>query len=149
MYLDKNNNCKKNIKNVSLILFVGKMSEHVMILKKSGTNLWMFPGGGVEKGEGIIEALQRESREELKQMLINVEHFYTTDFFQQSAYNKKDQLISIYYKAKLSFPEKLIHENHPIDDRPVFYWKKIDELTKDELSFPIDKHVLDILKSNK
>ncbi|MBG16290.1 MAG: NUDIX hydrolase [Crocinitomicaceae bacterium] len=136
-----------NIRVYALIIENG----HILISKELIRNKisLKFPGGGVEKGEGIIEALQRESREELKQMLINVEHFYTTDFFQQSAYNKKDQLISIYYKAKLSFPEKLIHENHPIDDRPVFYWKKIDELTKDELSFPIDKHVLDILKSNK
>lgn len=63
MNLDKN--YKKNIRNVSLILFVGKMSEHVMILKKSGTNLWMFPGGCVEKDDRtLFQAIKREFQEE-------------------------------------------------------------------------------------
>ena len=64
MMLNKNIK-KKNIKNVSLILFVGKMSEHVMILKKNGTNLWMFPGGCVEPSDRtLFQAIKREFQEE-------------------------------------------------------------------------------------
>ena len=59
-----------------------------------------FPGGGLHWGEGIIDCLKREWIEELN---INIEplgHFYTTDFFQRSAYDNS-QVISIYYRDQL------------------------------------------------
>ena len=40
--------------------------------------------------------------EEMNQNLKNIKHFYTTDFFQQSQFDSKDQLIAIYYKANLT-----------------------------------------------
>ena len=67
-----------------------------------GKYLYKFPGGGLQYGEGLIEGLQRESMEEMNQNLKNIKHFYTTDFFQQSQFDSKDQLIAIYYKAKLT-----------------------------------------------
>ena len=36
-----------------------------------------LPGGGEEF---ITDALQRESKEEIGQQLVNLTHFYTTDF---------------------------------------------------------------------
>ena len=55
----------KNIKNVSLILFVGKSLEYVMVLNKNGTNLWMFPGGCVEPTDRtLFQAIKREFQEE-------------------------------------------------------------------------------------
>ena len=105
-----------------------------------------FPGGGVEPGEGIIDALQREGMEELEQNLNNIEHFYTTDFFQQSSFNPKDQLISVYYKASLS-TDLLTNENtEPIPDQPVFIWKKLSTLNPTDLHFPIDRHVLNLIQ---
>ena len=68
----------------------------------SGKYLYKFPGGGLQYGEGLIEGLQRESMEEMNQNLKNIKHFYTTDFFQQSQFDSKDQLIAIYYKANLT-----------------------------------------------
>ena len=105
-----------------------------------------FPGGGVEPGEGIIDALQREGMEELEQNLNNIEHFYTTDFFQQSSFNPKDQLISVYYKASLS-TNLITNENtEPIPDQPVFIWKKLSTLNPTDLHFPIDRHVLNLIQ---
>ena len=67
-----------------------------------------FPGGGLEFGEGTRECLKREFKEEMD-LAVNVgEHLYTTDFYQQSAFNPKHQIISIYYYVnpleQITFP---------------------------------------------
>ena len=47
------------------------------------TNMTKFPGGGLHYGEGLIDCLKREFREECNgQEIENIRHFYTTDFFQ-------------------------------------------------------------------
>ena len=112
-----------------------------------GKYLYKFPGGGLQYGEGLIEGLQRESMEEMNQNLKNIKHFYTTDFFQQSQFDSKDQLIAIYYKAKLTLKinNKL---KVPIKDFPVFEWKKITDFSDKELHFPTDKFVFNLLKNH-
>ena len=108
-----------------------------------------FPGGGVEYGEGIVEALQREAMEEMNLTLKEIKHFYTTDFFQQSSFNKNDQLISIYYTAKLSkniFGNKLTKD--PSKNYPVFCWHNLNEISDKDFHFPIDKYVYSMLKKN-
>jgi ADP-ribose pyrophosphatase YjhB (NUDIX family) len=112
-----------------------------------GKYLYKFPGGGLQYGEGLIEGLQRESMEEMSQNLKNIKHFYTTDFFQQSQFDSKDQLIAIYYKAKLTLKinNKL---KVPIKDFPVFEWKKITDFSDKELHFPTDKFVFNLLKNH-
>ena len=124
-------------------------NDNILISKEliKGEIVLKFPGGGVEYGEGIIDALQREANEELSQELEEITHFYTTDFFQESSFRKSDQLISIYYTAKLS--TLLLNKvNKPIQDQPLFIWKNIQELKVDDLHFPIDKKVLEMLKES-
>jgi len=58
-----------------------------------------FPGGGLEFGEGTRDCLQREFLEEMNLKVKVGAHIYTTDFYQQSAFNPAHQLISIYYFA--------------------------------------------------
>ena len=112
-----------------------------------GKYLYKFPGGGLQYGEGLIEGLQRESMEEMNQNLKNIKHFYTTDFFQQSQFDSKDQLIAIYYKAKLT--SKINNKlKVPIKDFPVFEWKKITDFSYKELHFPTDKFVFNLLKNH-
>ena len=134
-----------NIRVYALII----EDDNVLISKEliKGKIVLKFPGGGVEYGEGIIDALQREANEELSQELEEITHFYTTDFFQESSFRKSDQLISIYYTAKLS-TFLLNKVNKPIQDQPLFIWKKIQELKKEDLHFPIDKKVLEMLKES-
>ena len=110
-----------------------------------GKYLYKFPGGGLQYGEGLIEGLQRESMEEMNQNLKNIKHFYTTDFFQQSQFDSKDQLIAIYYKAKLT--SKINNKiKRPLKNKPLFVWIDIKKTTKDFLTFPIDKIVLEKIK---
>ena len=56
-----------------------------------------FPGGGLELGEGTRDCVQREFKEETGLDILVGDHIYTTDYFQQSAFNPNDQIISIYY----------------------------------------------------
>src|SRR3982751_2006504 len=56
-----------------------------------------FPGGGMEFGEGTRDCLKREFKEETGLDVIIGDHIYTTDYFQISAFNKRDQIVSIYY----------------------------------------------------
>src|SRR6187402_3438479 len=58
-----------------------------------------FPGGGLEFGEGTRDCLKREFMEEMNLEVAIGDHIYTTDFFQLSAFNPGDQIISIYYYA--------------------------------------------------
>ena len=59
-----------------------------------------FPGGGLDLGEGTRDCLKREFKEEMDLDVEIGDHIYTTDFFQMSAFNPDDQIISIYYFAK-------------------------------------------------
>ncbi|WP_099365299.1 NUDIX domain-containing protein [Sphingobacterium sp. 1.A.4] len=58
-----------------------------------------FPGGGLEYGEGLLDALKREYQEETGMEIEVVRHIYTTDFWEKSSFNES-QIISIYYQVK-------------------------------------------------
>ena len=106
-----------------------------------------FPGGGVEFGEGIIDALKREAKEEMNSRLKNIKHFYTTEFFQKSQFKSTDQLISIYYKADFfSSKEFTPKEKKPQKDNPVFFWMSLKKLKNTLFHFPIDKHVCKLIQ---
>jgi len=65
-----------------------------------GNYFTKFPGGGLELGEGTRDCLKREFKEETG-LEVNIgNHIYTTDYYQVSAFNTKDQIISIYYYAQ-------------------------------------------------
>lgn len=119
------------------------------------TKMTKFPGGGLEFGEGTVDCLKREIREECNgQEIENFRHFYTTDFFQKALFYENAQLISIYYLADLKPPLKFKISEKPFDFKnqsngnQSFRWVKIKDLNKAELSFPIDKFVAEELEKN-
>ena len=140
----------KEIKSFNLRVYALIIDEEYILVSRElimGKYLYKFPGGGLEYGEGLIEGLQRESMEEMNQNLKDIEHFYTTDFYQQSQFDSKDQLIAIYYKAKLT--SKINNKlKVPIKDFPVFEWKKIIDFFEEDLHFPADKFVFNLLKNH-
>jgi 8-oxo-dGTP diphosphatase len=109
-----------------------------------------FPGGGVEYGEGLIEALKRELMEECDLQAGEADHLYTTDFFQASAFHPSDQVISVYYLVKTAVPWEKYHSDQSLNDRKHtidLYFYPLVDLSAEMLTFPIDKHVLGILKT--
>jgi 8-oxo-dGTP diphosphatase len=117
-----------------------------------------FPGGGLEFGEGTINCLIREFKEETDLTVEIEKHLYTTDFYQVSAFNPKHQIISIYYKVKVvddidvvSHIEKvnLKTQLQKEDNNSEFFkWVNLHDLTEDMLSLPIDKIVVRQIKNN-
>ncbi len=113
-----------------------------------GMQFTKFPGGGLELGEGLIDGLKREWMEELGQEIEVTEHFYTTDFFQQSGFHPNQQLISIYYMVKTISDFKVSISTKPFDfiekdgEMLSFRWIKLNEQTEKHLTFSIDKIVV-------
>ena len=133
-----------NIRVYGLILESGSilLSKELIM----GEEVFKFPGGGLEYGEGLIEGLNREFKEEMGQRIYNVKHYYTTDFFQRSSFKFTDQLISIYYTGKLK--HKVVNKiNKPKKEQPVFIWEKLERVNEDKFKFPIDQLIIKKLKN--
>jgi ADP-ribose pyrophosphatase YjhB (NUDIX family) len=115
-----------------------------------------FPGGGLHFGEGPADCLRREFREECNgQEIDNIRHFYTTDFFQKALFYENHQLISIYYLVDLKYPLKIKISDRAFDFEKMengnqsFRLVKINDIKVEDISFPIDKFVIQILQKWK
>ncbi|MCW3120482.1 MAG: hydrolase [Chitinophagaceae bacterium] len=125
-----------------------------------GSYYTKFPGGGLEFGEGTRDCLKREFMEE---MSLNVEigdHIYTTDFFQLSAFNPVDQIVSIYYFAKameeikaplrtkpFDFDEQQLRVYEEKNETETFRFVDWQDFSSASVTLPIDKVVADLVKS--
>ena len=115
-----------------------------------GMRFTKFPGGGLEYGEGLTDGLKREFMEECNAEIEVLSHFYTTDFFVKSAFNDS-QIISVYYLVKninkldLSIKTKVFDFDGEGDVLQSFRWIKLNKLSADDFTFPIDKHVAQLL----
>ena len=113
-----------------------------------------FPGGGLEFGEGIIDCAEREAIEELGQEIEVLSHFYTTDFFMQSAFNPGDQVISVYYNARLKGAQAFTSHEKRFSfaqlekNEEAFRWLALDEVDVNDFEFPADKVVAGRLRNN-
>ena len=117
-----------------------------------GKEITKLPGGGLEFGEGTKECVIREFEEELKIKIKVKNHFYTTDFFINSAFNPDSQLISIYYEVE-PLEEVNIPTSHRKFDFGVkkegsqsFRWLLINKITDKDFTFSIDKLIGLMLK---
>lgn len=113
-----------------------------------------FPGGGLEFGEGTLECVIREWKEELDQDIEVIEHIYTTDFFQISAFDNRSQIISIYYLVKPVSPFTKPILAHPFDfeipegvtEVEGVRWIDWDEFSAETVTLPIDKVLAAMVK---
>ena len=132
------------------------MNEQQQILlsdeEEFGKRFIKFPGGGLEYGEGLIEGLKREFIEECNLSIEIDHHFYTTDFFVESVFGG-GQLISIYYlvtpKQEINF--KLANfefdfAEQEISAKQSFRFVSIKDLEEKHVTFPVDKHVVNLLR---
>ncbi|MHA4844476.1 NUDIX domain-containing protein [Flavitalea antarctica] len=118
-----------------------------------------FPGGGLEFGEGTRDCLKREFMEEMSLDVSVGEHLYTTDFFQMSAFNPQHQIISIYYFVRALEDIKVPIRTRPFDfdagqlelyaekqEIETFRFINWEDLSEQDVTLPIDKHVVRLLK---
>ena len=118
-----------------------------------------FPGGGLEIGEGTRDCLKREFKEEMNLEVEIGDHIYTTDFYQKSAFNPEHQIISIYYYAKALEPitAPIRSKEFDSDEAQLRVYEKENEIetfrfidwdifTSDNVTLPIDKFVVNMLK---
>jgi ADP-ribose pyrophosphatase YjhB (NUDIX family) len=119
-----------------------------------------FPGGGLEFGEGTRDCLKREFMEEMNLRVEVGDHIYTTDYFQMSAFNPEQQIISIYYFAQALEPITAPLRQKPFDfdeqqlavykqrgETETFRFINWEEFSEESVTLPIDKVVAKMLKS--
>lgn len=119
-----------------------------------------FPGGGLEVGEGTRDCLKREFMEELGLEVAIGDHIYTTDFYQQSAFNPAYQILSIYYYAHALAPITVPLRTQPFDfdeqqlaiyqtTQQIETFRFIDRAVfgPDSVTLPIDKVVAGMVGS--
>jgi 8-oxo-dGTP diphosphatase len=133
------------------------IDEHQRVLlsdeEEYGFRFTKFPGGGLEYGEGLIDALIREFEEECQAQVEIINHFYTTDFFIKSVFNQS-QVISVYYIVKpinplnLNYKTSIFDFDGDGDVRQSFRWKTIADLNLSEMTFETDQRVVELLKSS-
>jgi len=124
-----------------------------------GAYITKFPGGGLEFGEGTRECLAREFMEEMHLKVNVAEHIYTTDFYQQSAFNAAHQIISIYYFAEalepitaplrskaFDFDAQQLKMYEETGETETFRFIDWDDFSEESVSLPIDKIVASRIK---
>lgn len=139
------------------------INEHNEVLVSDelirGDKYTKFCGGGLELGEGTIQCLKREFMEEMELEVEIIDHVYTTDFFQRSAFNPNHQLISIYYSVKALQPIEVPIRKIPFDfdhmqleiykstqQIETFRFIPWEQFSPESMTLPIDKIAAKIVK---
>lgn len=116
--------------------------------RRGGHEFNKFPGGGVDLGEGILDALHREFNEELNAVIETATFFYVNEYFQTSIFKSSDQVISFYYRVTLNTTTiKTGVSNLPLGSTEVgdyerVSWVPISRDLQSLMTFPIDKIVV-------
>lgn len=118
-----------------------------------GHKITKFPGGGLEFGEGTIDCIKREFIEETNHEVEVIEHFYTTDYMQLSAYNSTHQIISIYYLVKpistftIETTKIVFDFKNKGEYEQTFRWIDLISISENDFTLPIDKLVGKMIKN--
>ena len=150
--------------HISIRVYGLLINEHRQVLLSDefirGQYYTKFPGGGLEFGEGLRDGLKREFQEELQLNVEVADHIYTTDFYQQSAFNPNHQILSVYYhvhplepirvalrKKAFDFDAAQLAVYEKTQQTETFRYIDWNDFSGEALSLPIDKIVADLLKS--
>lgn len=127
---------KLRISAYGIIIHEGR----VLIVNTRSSGKWFFPGGEVEIGEKIEEAIKREVKEETG-IKIEVEKFLTfkETYFYYDPWDKAWQNYSFFYVCRpLTFD---LTEKHQVefDEAEKPEWVELSKLTKDDFQPPANE----------
>lgn len=112
---------------------------------RGGMKMTKLPGGGLEFGEGIHDALVREFEEEMGILTEIGDIFYVNPFLHPSGFRPSDQVIVMYYWVKLLerpadaiFSDKAFDFEH-IEGMQKFRWIPLERLSAEIMTFETDK----------
>ncbi len=113
---------------------------------RGGMPMTKFVGGGLEFGEGTKECLKREFKEEMNLEIEVGALLYMNDFLQVSAFNPKDQLMSIYYWV-MTKDWKRVDEciDNPKPEQK-FEFIDMNTINIKHMTFPIDRKIIEVLR---
>ncbi|HRN79713.1 MAG TPA: NUDIX domain-containing protein [Ferruginibacter sp.] len=124
-----------------------------------GMYISKFCGGGLEFGEGTRDCLVREFMEEMRLRVSVEEHIYTTDYYQPSAFNPEQQIISIYYQVRalediqvplqqipFTFTAEQMKQYELTGETESFRLVRWEDFSEANVTLPIDKKVARIIQ---
>jgi len=142
-----------NVRVYGILIEKGRLLVSDEYIK--GREITKLPGGGLEFGEGPADCIVREFKEETNMAVEVKNHFYTTDFFVNSAFDVKSQVISIYYvvkalqEVKLTVSDKKFDFKKRVEGAQSFRWLEIDKISENDFTFVIDRKVATLISEHK
>lgn len=152
------------MQNVTIRVYGILINENKQVLVSDeyirGSYYTKFPGGGLELGEGTRDCLKREFMEEMNLQVEVLDHLYTTDFFQPSAFRPNEQILSIYYYVRalepitvplrektFDFDEAQLEVYRQKGETETFRFIDWQHFSAHAVTLPIDKIVADLVKA--
>lgn len=115
-----------------------------------GQQFSKFPGGGLEFGESLPDAIKREFIEECNLKIEKMELLYVTDSVVPSAFNDS-QVIGVYYQVftdeKFNWPIKSAVFDFEEGSIQSFRWISLEDFSIQDLTFTMDQEAWKTIES--
>ena len=112
-----------------------------------GFKMTKFPGGGLEFGEGVVDCIKREFREELGVELVKLSLLHVSNRFIKSSFKNNEQVVAVHYLVQSNQEISNYNIVHPTGVGKLnsiqFVWSDINKELHDSLTFEMDKEALD------
>lgn len=108
------------------VFIQNKKGEIALFKSSKWKNVWIQPGGHVEYGEKLEEAVKRETKEEVGAEVDQIKLIRSGESINNPEFHKKAHLIFFHFLCRLKSAELKIDHQEIIDYR----WFSIDEIFK-------------------